>query len=187
MPDPIESLAFDRVWTNKADFPTYEGSEDKVRADMQYLYNVIQNFINVVIVPALNDIISGSYTPGAVDTAAIQDGAVTLAKLASASVNSSKIVNGSIQADDIGSQQITQDKLAQPSVGTAQIVDLAVTEGKIASNAVTSGKIKNSNVTAAKLGADILPKKVGFVIGTGNPVSNPALLSNEQIYVKLES
>lgn len=45
---PFTRLAFKKVWTNSADFPTYEGSETQVRADMQYHPDAIAKFINEV-------------------------------------------------------------------------------------------------------------------------------------------
>ena len=173
----VSNLTFSKVWTDPSAFPTYEGSETKVREDMQCLYDEIQTFLNNTLIPALNALIEGGYAPGAVDTAAIQDAAVTLAKMASDSVGSSQLVAGSVTTSKLDDQSVTQAKLALLCVGAAQLADYAVTALKLADGSVSN----------AKLGADILPKKVGFVIGTGNPVSNPSLLSNEQIYVKLES
>jgi len=39
-------LEYDRNWNNEADFPTRENNETQVRADMQYLFDVIQTYIN---------------------------------------------------------------------------------------------------------------------------------------------
>jgi len=46
-------LVYDKVWTSDADFPTRQTNESQVRADMQYLFDVIKTFING------NDIVPG--------------------------------------------------------------------------------------------------------------------------------
>lgn len=49
----IDELEFEKVWTDSDDFPTYEGSEEQVRADMQYHPDAIRDYINNVLLPAL--------------------------------------------------------------------------------------------------------------------------------------
>lgn len=49
----IPSLAFTKSWTSAADFPTYEDSETKVRADLQELHNQTKEYINEQLVPAM--------------------------------------------------------------------------------------------------------------------------------------
>ena len=49
----IPSLAFTKSWTSAADFPTYEDSETKVRADLQELHNQTKEYINEHLVPAV--------------------------------------------------------------------------------------------------------------------------------------
>lgn len=39
-------LEYDRDWNSVLDFPTYQDDETKVRADMQYLFDFIKNYIN---------------------------------------------------------------------------------------------------------------------------------------------
>ena len=173
----VSDLAFSKVWTNPADFPTYEGSEAKVREDMQCLYDEIKQFLNGSLIPALNALIEGGYAPGAVDTAAIQDGAVTLAKMAADSVGSTQIVSGSVTTSKLGGLSVTQEKLALLCVGAAQLADYAVTALKLADGSVTN----------TKLGTDIVPESVGFVVGTGDPMTDPTLISEGQVYLKLES
>ena len=47
-------LAFTKDWTDPQDFPTYEPDEEQVRADMQYLFNEIQSYLNQKLVSGLN-------------------------------------------------------------------------------------------------------------------------------------
>lgn len=42
-------LKFNKDWRNPSDFPTYEASEEQVRADMQELHNETAEFINRVL------------------------------------------------------------------------------------------------------------------------------------------
>lgn len=49
----IPSLAFTKSWTSAADFPTYEDSETKVRADLQELHDQTKTYINEQLVPAM--------------------------------------------------------------------------------------------------------------------------------------
>lgn len=42
----LERLEFTKDWNNPEDFPTYEPSESKVRADMQLLYDEIRDYLN---------------------------------------------------------------------------------------------------------------------------------------------
>lgn len=39
-------LTFGRDWTKETDFPTYQDSEEQVRADLQYHPNALRDFIN---------------------------------------------------------------------------------------------------------------------------------------------
>jgi len=60
----LPELSYDKDWTRKEDFPTYEGSEDKVRADLQYLFDQILTFLNETYSPAVLDEIAQSQTSG---------------------------------------------------------------------------------------------------------------------------
>lgn len=179
----IGELSFKKVWTNPTDFPTYEGSQEKVRSDMQYHPNVIKDFINTYIIPALNEIIEGSYAPSSVGTTAIIDKNVTKDKLSTvndptgAAVDTDQIVNGAI----------TLLKMALNSVDTDQLVDDAVTLAKMDSNSVGTDQIVGGAVTADKLGSDIVPENVGFVVGTDDPLEYPDLISEGQVYLMLGS
>lgn len=55
----FEPLVFDKVWTDAEDFPTIEHDESKVRADMQYLYDAIKDYINALIT-VLNSVADGA-------------------------------------------------------------------------------------------------------------------------------
>jgi hypothetical protein len=58
MADPITNLlAYEKVWTNDQDFPTYEGNEEQVREDFQYHPDAIQTYINEVLISKINEVI----------------------------------------------------------------------------------------------------------------------------------
>lgn len=46
-------LTFGRDWTKETDFPTYQDSEEQVRADLQYHPDAVKSFINDTLLPAL--------------------------------------------------------------------------------------------------------------------------------------
>ena len=46
-------LDYEKLWTNEKDFPTYEGSENKVREDMQYHPDAIRTYLNEVLLKEL--------------------------------------------------------------------------------------------------------------------------------------
>ena len=72
---PFSRLNYGKVWTSDKDFPIYEGSETKVRQDMQYHPDAVKQFINDVLLPELEG------TGGAVKIGDEQEGnlAATLA------------------------------------------------------------------------------------------------------------
>lgn len=45
-PEDFPSLTFTKDWESQDDFPTIETDETQVRADMQYLYNEIRDYVN---------------------------------------------------------------------------------------------------------------------------------------------
>ena len=46
-------MSFTKSWNNPSDFPTYEDSETKVRADLQELHDQTKTYINGQLVPAV--------------------------------------------------------------------------------------------------------------------------------------
>lgn len=51
----IKEFEFTKEWTNPADFSTYEGSEEKVREDMQYPLDEIKKYLNGTLLPGLKE------------------------------------------------------------------------------------------------------------------------------------
>lgn len=49
----FDKLSFEKSWTSAKDFPTYQDSEERVRADMQYHPDALRDYLNNVLIPAL--------------------------------------------------------------------------------------------------------------------------------------
>lgn len=49
----LKRLLFEKLWTSSEDFPTLEENEERVREDFQYHPDAIKNFLNNVLLPAL--------------------------------------------------------------------------------------------------------------------------------------
>lgn len=49
----FQKLSYEKVWTSNADFPTYQTDEEKVREDMQYHPDAVRNYVNGILLPAL--------------------------------------------------------------------------------------------------------------------------------------
>ena len=52
---PLTKLEFEKSWNSSADFPTYEDSEQKVRADLQYHPDAIRDYINETLIPEVEE------------------------------------------------------------------------------------------------------------------------------------
>lgn len=94
----VQNLSFTKSWQNREDFPTYEDNEDQVRADLQFLFDEIRDYLNQKVLPAVNSIAaveisaaSGGTVQGALNTlrhdleqavmGVVPDGSITPAKL----------------------------------------------------------------------------------------------------------
>lgn len=49
----IKELEYSKDWRNPADFSTYEGSEEKVREDMQFLFDEVKQYVNGELLPGM--------------------------------------------------------------------------------------------------------------------------------------
>ena len=52
---PFSRLSYEKSWTSAEDFPTYEGSEEKVRSDMQYHPDAVKDYINDTLLKELEE------------------------------------------------------------------------------------------------------------------------------------
>lgn len=107
----LRELIFSKNWKNSNDFPTYEDNEEKVRADIQLLYDEIRNYVNTVLLPAVNVIKASEIETSATDvsvqsklnslTDAINE--VTLGQIPDDSLTSDKLEPGGL-LEDVTSQ-----------------------------------------------------------------------------------
>lgn len=96
----MQNLSFTKSWQNREDFPTYEDNEDRVREDLQCLFDEIRDYLNQKLLPAVNSIsaveisaASGGTVQGALNALRsdleqavmgnVPDGSITPAKLSS--------------------------------------------------------------------------------------------------------
>lgn len=56
----LSKISFSKNWTNPDDFPTYEGTESKVREDMQLLHDETKEFINNTLTVELDAVQSNN-------------------------------------------------------------------------------------------------------------------------------
>jgi len=153
----LQKMNFTKVWTNPADFPTYESQETKVRADMQLLFDELRDAHNALI-----DALKASEIPFT-ETAAIAETNVQAA-IENVQRQIAEAISGAIPDDSL-----TGDKMVEGAVDTRELADDAVTGDKIADNsvdhsqlkdnAVWGNNIKNGEITAEKFAPNILPNK----------------------------
>ena len=149
-----KKITYTKKWTSAADFPTYEGREEKVRADMQLLFDEIAAALNALIdylsagvipfetseaVPATDVQAAIEYVQsqlaGAV-TGQIPDRSLGGVKLELGAVDTTELADGAVTADKIGDRQVTGEKLELEAVDTEQLKDGSVTADKFASGAL---------------------------------------------------
>jgi len=107
----LRELIFSKNWKSANDFPTYEDNEEKVRADIQLLYDEIRNYVNTVLLPAVNVIKASEIETSTTDvsvqsklnslTDAINN--VTLGQIPDDSLTSEKVEPGGL-LEDVTSQ-----------------------------------------------------------------------------------
>ena len=134
----LPELSYEKVWTSAEDFPTYEGSEEQVRADNQYHPDAIKDYLNNVLLPALSGRGSG-------------DGAVNIGLFPVEGLAEAQTVQDAIELLLKLLQGITQGAIPDYSITGRKLTDESVTEGKLAPDSVGAGKLKDGCVTTAKI------------------------------------
>jgi len=153
----LQKMNFTKVWTNPADFPTYESQETKVRSDMQLLFDELRDAHNALIDALKASEIPFTETAAIAETnvqAAIENVQRQIAEAISGSIpddslTGEKMVEGAIDTRELADDSVTGDKIADDSVDHPQLKD----------NAVWGSNIKDGEVTDAKLAPGILPGK----------------------------
>ena len=142
-------LKFTKKWTDPEDFPTFEDSEEQVRADMQLLFDECRDGVNRLAGEIKAENIPFRRSAG-INAATVQN-ALEVLRDSIAEVTLGEVPDGSVVGAKIADGAVTEPKLGSGAVTAAKLAALAVTEAKIANSAVTTAKIANSAVTAAKV------------------------------------
>ena len=142
-------LEFTKNWRSPEDFPTFEDSEEQVRADMQFLFDECRDGVNRLAGEIKAENIPFQRSPG-IDAVTVQN-ALEILRDSIAGVTLGSVPDYSIEAAKLADGAVTEPKLGENAVTAAKIADGAVGAAKIASNAVTTAKLANSAVTAAKV------------------------------------
>lgn len=156
-----KKLEYTKRWTNPADFPTYESREEKVRSDMQLLFDEAAFALNALI-----DYLSASVIPftptAAIDETNIQAAIVNVQEQISQAIAGTvpdrslagvKLALGAVGEDEIADDAVTQDKLADDSVGEDQLINSSVTNDKLALESVGPENLK-PNILPGKADLD---------------------------------
>ena len=136
----FSNFALTKTWESADDFPTFEGDETKVRADMQCLFTELEEGIQQLIAEleknSTNDGTAGANSIGIDGIAGL--GSVTNVQSALAMLM--QIINNIVIGD-----------LPDGSVTTSKLANAAVTQSKIGQGAVGNTQLANASVTSQKL------------------------------------
>lgn len=165
----IADLTFTKEWTDPSDFPTLEPNETQVRADMQYLFDEIRDFINAYLVAAFNDMAS---RVEAIEDLSVPENSITYDKLCKYT-NVEAVVTEAVRAEAITTAKLDHTPNFE-----------AVAREVIRNGAINAAKLDSGCVTPEKL-SGILPEHVGILYGTATEEEIAELLSDGQIYLKL--
>ena len=166
---------FTKSWRSAADFPTFEASEERVRDDMQSLFDELKTGLNRLIGELKAANLPFAPTAG-VDSSDVQnaienvqsqiasavlgqlpDGAVTESKIAAGAVTTAKLADRAVTVANLGSGAVTESKIASGAVSTAKIAQGAVTADKLADGSIGADKLDPSALAAK---ADLVNGKV---------------------------
>ena len=173
----LSNFQYSKSWRNAEDFPTFEDNEEKVRDDMQLLFDEARDAINRLVSELKASNLPFTPTPE-IDAATVQNAlellqaqlsGVILGQLPNGSVITEKLAELAVTTAKIANFAITTVKLGDASVTPVKIASGAVTVGKIAEGAVTSPKIAEGAVTADKLAEGVLDGKADLVSGRVRP------------------
>lgn len=154
-----------KSWESAEDFPTYEDDESQVRADMQYLFDELEDDLNSHIDEDIASNISFEPTEGvqastvqsAIELVHAQVVEVSVGTMADGSITNEKLADATaetghgIETGKIKDAAITTNKIADANVTTAKLADGAVTSAKIADGTIANGDIADATILAGKI------------------------------------
>lgn len=167
MSNTFTPLAYDRDWNNEIDFPTYVDNETVVRADMQYLFDAIRNYINgngetgngllEEIAAALAAAVAGDIPDGSVTTSKLAADAVIYAagKLAMARAVNIASSDGTNPGNSVAFDGTADKTLLLPSTIKAALIGNASTADKLktARNIGSASFDGSAAISLAQMGA----------------------------------
>lgn len=167
MANDFTPLVYDRDWTSEIDFPTYVDNETVVRADMQYLFDVIRNYVNgngetgngllEEIAAALAAAVAGDIPDGTITTVKLAADAVIYAagKLALARAINIASSDGTNPGNSVAFDGSANTTLLLPNTIRADLIGNASSADKLKTpRSIGSASFDGSaNITLAQMGA----------------------------------
>lgn len=173
----LSTFSYSKSWRSAADFPSYEDSEERVRDDMQLLFDEVRDALNRLIGELKAENLPFTPTP-AIDASTLQNAvellqsqisAAAAGQLPNGSVLTEKLAELAVTTGKLADLAVTAGKLAAGAVTREKLADSAVSSGKLADGAVTAGKLANGAVTAGKLASGLLDGKADLEGGKLRP------------------
>lgn len=158
---------YTKSWRNADDFATYENNEERVRDDMQLLFDEAAAAINRLI----SEIKAGNipFTPtvgvdstdvqNALENIQAQIAQVALGNLPDDSITAAKLKSGSVTTAKLVDECVTQPKLGLKAVAEENMDD----------NSVSGRTIQTGAVTREKMAEDAYDDKADLVDGKVKP------------------
>lgn len=137
---PIDTnFQYTKTWRSEDDFHTYEGNEEKVRDDMQCLFDEICGALNRLAQAVIAANIPFTAIEG-VSADNVAD-AIAALKIAIDNVSVGQMQDGSVVSAKLADGAVTEAKLAEDAVTGEKIADGAVGGSKLAEGSVDSSKL----------------------------------------------
>ena len=163
----LSTFEYSKSWRSAQDFPSYEENEERVRDDMQCLFDEVRDALNRLVgelkaenLPfAPTAEIDASTLQNALELLQAQISGAAIGQLPNASVTTEKLAELAVTGAKLAELAVTSAKLAHGAVTEEKIAAAAVSEAKLADGAVTAGKLADGAVSAAKLAGGLLDGK----------------------------
>lgn len=163
----LSTFEYSKSWRSAQDFPSYEENEERVRDDMQCLFDEVRDALNRLVgelkaenLPfAPTAEIDASTLQNALELLQAQISGAAIGQLPNASVTTEKLAELAVTGAKLAELAVTSAKLAHGAVTEEKIAAAAVSEAKLADGAVTAGKLADGAVSAAKLAEGLLDGK----------------------------